>query len=179
MTTLELLKKCWPYSTELNRNKFAPYLDKYMSLYDISSPVAMACFLAQIGHESAQLRYVEEIASGASYEGRTDLGNTEIGDGKRFKGRGLIQITGRTNYKQISDDLGIDFVSSPELLTEPEFAVESACWWWNKRDLTWIAESAPIGDYATFRRITKIINGGYNGFDDRWELYQRAIGILT
>ena len=135
MLTNEQLKAIMPSSTEENRQKYLPFLNKYMGEYGIDTPHRQAQFLAQIGHESVQLRYSREIASGAAYEGRKDLGNTELGDGVRFKGRGLIQITGRSNYKQISDEWGIDFISNPELLEQPEYAVKSACWWYKKNVL--------------------------------------------
>jgi putative chitinase len=178
MITNELLKKAWPSSTEANRQKFLPFLGKYLTEYGIVSDVAVAAFLAQVGHESGQGRYVEELASGEAYEYRKDLGNVKAGDGRRFKGRGLIQITGRTNYTQLSKMFGVDFVAQPELLSQSEWAIRSACWWWANRKLTAIAEGAPIGDEVTFRRITKIINGGYNGWDDRWKLYKNAIDAI-
>ena len=182
MITNDLLKGAWPSSTEANRQKFLPFFNRYLPEYGITSKVAVAAFLAQIGHESGQMRYAEELASGKAYEGRKDLGNTEPGDGVRFKGRGLIQITGRTNYAQLSKAFGVDFIAHPELLSQPEWAVRSACWWWANRKPTTIAESAPLGDETAFRRITKIINGGYNGFADRWKLYGyacRAVNELT
>ena len=129
------LKKILPLSSEVNRNKYIEWLNYFMPKYDIDTDKEIAAFIAQIGHESGQLRYVEEIASGVAYEGRKDLGNTQKGDGKRFKGRGLIQITGRFNYTQLSKDLGEDFVKNPELLSTPKYAVESACWFWNKNKL--------------------------------------------
>ena len=172
--TNDLLKSAWPSSTESNRQKFLPFFNRYLPEYGITSKVAVAAFLAQIGHESGQMRYVEELASGKAYEGRKDLGNTEPGDGVRFKGRGLIQITGRTNYAQLSKAFGVDFIAHPELLSQPEWAVRSACWWWENRKLTDIAESATLGNEIAFRRITKIINGGYNGWDDRWKLYGKS-----
>jgi putative chitinase len=132
--TDEQLKAIMPQSTEENRQKYLPFLNKYMPEYGITDD-RQAAFIAQIGHESAQLKYVEEIASGAAYEGRKDLGNTQPGDGKRFKGRGLIQITGRKNYQQISDAWGVDFVTKPELLATPEYAVKSACWWYKNNVL--------------------------------------------
>ena len=133
--TNEDLKKILPLSSEVNRNKYIEWLNYFMPKYDIDTDKEIAAFIAQIGHESGQLRYVEEIASGAAYEGRKDLGNTQKGDGKRFKGRGLIQITGRFNYTQLSKDLGEDFVKNPELLSTPKYAVQSACWFWNKNKL--------------------------------------------
>lgn len=155
--------------------KFIDFLNLYMNEYGINNTARICMFLAQIGHESGRLRYVEEIASGAAYEGRKDLGNTQPGDGKRFKGRGLIQITGRSNYQQISNDWGIDFISKPELLATPEYAVKSACWWWANRKLNTIADN---NDEASFKKITKIINGGYNGYDDRLTIWKSSKNII-
>ena len=98
--TNDFLKQVMPQSTEANRQKYIEWLNNFMPKYGIDSDKEVAAFIAQIGHESGQLRYVEELASGSAYEGRKDLGNTQIGDGIKFKGRGLIQITGRANYTQ-------------------------------------------------------------------------------
>ena len=133
--TNDFLKQVMPQSTEANRQKYIEWLNYFTSKYSIDSDKEVAAFIAQIGHESGQLRYVEELASGRAYEGRKDLGNTQAGDGIRFKGRGLIQITGRFNYTQLSKDLGEDFIKHPELLSTPKYAVQSACWFWNKNKL--------------------------------------------
>ena len=133
--TNEFLKEVMPQSTEANRQKYLEWLNYFMPIYKIDSAKQVAAFIAQIGHESGQLKYSEEIASGKAYEGRKDLGNTQQGDGVRFKGRGLIQITGRFNYIQLSKDLGEDFIKNPELLSTPKYAVQSACWFWNKNKL--------------------------------------------
>ena len=97
------------------------------------------------------------------------MGNTPQadGDGQRYKGRGLIQLTGRSNYEQISKATGIDFVSSPELLKKPQYAVLSACWFWDSRRLNTLAD---VNDFAG---ITKKINGGYNGLADRQSYYDK------
>src|SRR5450631_4424983 len=84
--------------------------------FDISTPIRQLCFPAQVGHESGSLFFTEELASGQAYEGRKDLGNIQPGDGVKFKGRGLIQITGRNNYKAVSDALRTDFIINPTLL---------------------------------------------------------------
>ena len=175
MITNDLLKKIYPHSTEQNRQKYLPFLNQYMAEYGIDTYPRVCAFLAQIGHESGQLTYSEEIASGKAYEGRKDLGNISKGDGMRFKGRGLIQITGRANYKQISDAFRIDFLANPQLLSTPDMAVKSACWWWTNRNLN---------QYATlkeddFKKITKIINGGYNGYADRKQLWDNARNVLA
>lgn len=133
--TDEQLKAIYPNSYQANRDKYLPFLNQYMEEFEINNEDRVATFLAQIGHESAELRYSEEIGSGAPYEGRRDLGNIQLGDGKRFKGRGLVQITGRSNYEQISKAFGVDFINNPQLLATPEYAVKSACWWWYNRKL--------------------------------------------
>lgn len=109
---------------------FLPYLSRYMGRYGIVDRLRICHFLAQIAHESGELRYTRELASGKEYEGRKDLGNTQKGDGVRYKGRGLIQITGRANYKQISKATGVDFENHPEWLEWPQWATMSACWFW-------------------------------------------------
>ncbi len=166
------LKLIYPFATQQNRRIYLPYLNKYFSHYQINTPLRMAAFLAQVGHESGQLRYHEEIASGAAYEGRVNLGNTHPGDGRRFKGRGLIQVTGRFNYEAISKSLGIDFLNNPTKLSEPEFAVLSAFWFWGKNCLNVFA------DREDFKGLTKKINGGYNGLKDREALYKKALEVL-
>ena len=147
---------------------FVPWLQEYCREYRINNQYRLAAFLAQVAHESGCFRYTEEIASGEAYEGRIDLGNTEAGDGKRFKGRGLIQLTGRYNYTILSEETGIDFVSNPELLTTPQYAVMSACWFWKKRGLNGMADS------GNFHFITKKINGGFNGLADREYFHRRC-----
>lgn len=149
----------------------ATYIDginKYMAAFDINTPLRAAHFLAQIAHESAELRYTEEIASGAAYEGRKDLGNTQKGDGKRFKGRGFIQITGRANYTKYAKFCGYDVVAKPELLARQPGCIRSACWFWQTHDLNAAA------DADAFITITKRINGGTNGLDSRRAYLTRA-----
>ena len=133
--TNEFLKEVMPQSTEKNRLKYIEWLNYCMPIYKIDTEKRVAAFIAQIGHESGYLRYSEEIASGKAYEGRRDLGNIYAGDGIKYKGRGLIQITGRYNYAQLSKDLGEDFIKNPELLSTPKYAVQSACWFWKKNKL--------------------------------------------
>lgn len=150
---------------------FIPYLNKYLPEYGINTKEEVHMFLAQIAHESGQFRYTQEIASGRAYEGRKDLGNIYPGDGVRFKGRGLIQLTGRNNYKMISQETGIDFVSTPDLLSAPQFAVMSACWYWKNRGLDKYSNDI-VG-------CTKKINGGINGLDDRKIFYERAKKVIV
>jgi putative chitinase len=152
-------------------DKYVEALGDCMLIYDITTPPRMAAFLAQLAHESGELRYVEELATGEAYEGRQDLGNTEDGDGVRFKGRGLIQVTGRSNYQNCSLALFDDFrlLDQPELLEEPYWAVMSAGWFWHRNNLNVLA------DRGDFKAITKKINGGYNGLHERERYYKRAL----
>jgi len=144
-----------------------------MKKYDITSNLRMAHFIAQIGHETASFRFAEEIADGSAYEGRSDLGNTQSGDGKRFKGRGLIQLTGRANYTAYSKDSGVDYVANPQLVaSDPFVGVDVACWFWNKRRISNLADKDDV------RAVTKAINGGFNGLDDRIEYLVRAKAVL-
>jgi putative chitinase len=144
-----------------------------MIKYDILSPLQMAHFIAQVGHESGSLLYNEEIASGAAYEGRVDLGNTQPGDGVRFKGRGLIQLTGRFNYIAFSRYTGVDYVSNPDpVADDPMVSAEAAGWFWVDRRLPALAERDDV------RGVTKRINGGFNGLDDRMQNLFRAKSVL-
>lgn len=169
--TLEQLKQILPHAGH-RADLFYPFLVSAMDEFEINTPARQAAFLAQIAHESGSFRYVKEIASGGAYEGRTDLGNVEIGDGIRFKGRGLIQITGRRNYSDCAAALGVECVERPELLESPELACRSAGWFWHTRGLNALA------DQGDFVRITKRINGGTNGLMDRQEHYDRAKRVL-
>lgn len=133
----------------------------------------LAAFVAQVAHESGEFTYVREIASGDAYEGRADLGNSQPGDGKRFRGRGLLQITGRANYIACGMALDLDLVEAPELLELPENACRSAAWFWYEHGLNALADA---GD---FERITRRINGGQNGAAQRRMYHQRALNVLT
>ena len=137
-----------------------------------------AMFLAQVAHESGEGRYLEEIASGQAYEGRKDLGNTEPGDGRKYKGRGMVQVTGRANYSLISKDLGVDFVANPEKLAEPGWACMSACWFWTTHNLSNVIAQLGLTKDA-FEVITKKINGGLNGWDSRQMYWERAKKALA
>lgn len=152
---------------------YAPLLDAAMREFDINTPARQASFLSQVGHESGQLRYVRELASGAAYEGRKDLGNTQPGDGERYRGRGLIQITGRANYTAAMMVLDVDIVEHPELLETPVLACRSAAWFWKSHGLN---ELADAGDQV---KVTRRINGGTNGLADRLALFEVAKKVLA
>lgn len=152
---------------------FIDHLNNTMFEFGINNLPRRAAFLAQIGHESGQLRYVCELASGAAYEGRADLGNVHPGDGPRFKGRGLIQVTGRFNYASCGKSLGLDLLTYPELLEQPEHACRSAGWFWALKKLNLLADA---GDFVM---LTRRINGGLNGLGERWALFDNACKVLT
>ena len=151
---------------------FIEPLNAAMHEFHINSPIRQAAFIAQIAHESGELRYVEEIASGIAYEHRKDLGNTQPGDGMKYKGRGLIQITGRNNYLECGKALGVDLVTQPELLETNDLACRSAAWFWASHGLN------DLADKGDFERITKRINGGYNGLKERQAYYAKALLFL-
>ena len=156
---------------------FVPVLNTAMSRYQIVGAKRVAAFIAQIGHESGQLKYVKEIwgptAAQVRYEGRKDLGNTVTGDGSRYRGRGLIQITGRANYVACGEGLSLDLIKQPELLEKPQHACMSAAWFWATKGLSTLA------DAGQFDKITQRINGGQNGAADRQTLYARALKVLA
>ena len=156
---------------------FVPVLNTAMNRYQIIGPKRLAAFIAQIGHESGQLKYVKEIwgptAAQARYEGRKDLGNTVAGDGSKYRGRGLIQITGRANYMACGEGLDLDLIKQPELLEKPQHACMSAAWFWATKGLSTLA------DAGQFDKITQRINGGQNGAADRHALYARALKVLA
>ena len=167
------LKAIMPNLSDEKARHYLPYLNSAMAEAHINTPARKAAFLAQLAHESGELRYMEEIASGAAYEGRRDLGNTQPGDGRRFKGRGPIQLTGRANYAAASKDLGIDLVSHPERAADPDVAFRIAGWYWSRRELNGLADS------GNFSEITHRINGGYNGASDRQRYWERAKHVLN
>ena len=172
MISYDQLVRIMPYAKQ-RADRFIDPLNAAMKEFDIDrNGLREAAFLAQIAHESGELRYVEELASGSAYEGRDDLGNVYAGDGIRYKGRGLIQLTGRANYEECSKYLGVDLVEEPERLEEPELACRSAAWFWQSRGLNELA------DKHDFLRITKRINGGTTGWHDRWKYYQRALQVI-
>lgn len=156
----ETLRKAMPYASESNVLKYNGVLTQAMAKHGINNAMRQAHFLSQIAWESGSLKYVEEIASGKAYDtGKlaVALGNTPEadGDGQRFKGRGLIQITGRANYRAYGASIGKDLTvdGNWELLKDPVYAADSAAWFWEKHGLNELA------DRDEFTKITKIING--------------------
>ncbi|WP_255990821.1 M15 family metallopeptidase [Chitinolyticbacter albus] len=154
---------------------FAGPIADTMTAYDINTPLRQAHFLSQIGHESGELRFREELASGAAYEGRRDLGNTQPGDGVRYKGRGLIQLTGRANYGDYArtNRFGTDVLANPALVASDDaLTVDVAGWYWDKRRINMLADRDDV------EAVTRAINGGLNGLSDRKRLLTRARTLL-
>ena len=183
--------------------KWLEPLNAAFAKYDISTPVRQAFFVGQCAHESNNFTRLEEglnysasrlmavwpsrfptLEAAAPYAnnpeklankvygGRADLGNKEDGDGFKFHGRGCIQLTGRDLYERCGEAIGADLINQPQLLVEPHYAAMSAAWFWNKKGLNTLADSK---DYDT---MTKRINGGLIGLDDRKAKIAKAISVL-
>jgi len=171
--TKEKLEVVMPRALQEKVDLLYEPLVKAMNKYQITTALRAAHFIAQVGHETASFLYMEEIASGAAYEGRSDLGNNQAGDGKRFKGRGLIQLTGRANYTAYSNDCGVDYVTNPTAVaSDPFVCVDVAAWYWNKRKINELADKDDV------KAVTKAVNGGFNGLDDRIDYLNRAKAVL-
>ncbi len=172
--------------------------------YDISTPERQAAFIGQCAHESGNFKYLEENLNYSAerlcavwpsrfpnleaaapyhrnpeaiankvYSGRMGNGPEDSGEGFAFRGRGVVQLTGRDNYQRCGDGLGVDLVGNPDLLKEPKYAMLSAGWFWNKTNLNALADS---GDLET---MTRRINGGLNGLNDRLKHIAHAQEVLT
>lgn len=164
-------------------------LNTAMDKFQINTPLRIAAFLANVAVESMELKYVKELASGSEYEGNHHLGNTQPGDGVRFKGRGLMQITGRKNYGLVATALGLPLLDHPEMLELPVYAAQSAGWFWtvgaglnlSKQALTRCTAGCNLNDIADkpdFQGTVMAINGGLNGWAQRKAYYEKAKAIL-
>ena len=188
--TVEQLQRIMPHAGA-RAAVFCNPINDAMLEFGIDEPLRQAAFLAQIAHESGELRYVREIASGMAYNERKDLGNTTAealrvahlrGDfpGPYFRGRGLIQITGYYNYRECGKGLGLDLINSPMLLELPVHAARSAAWFWREHDLNWFADGEDfdgLSDVINRGRKTARI-GDANGYADRLNFYTRAKEVL-
>jgi len=181
MLTQDQLHEIMPKLPPERSLALLPHLNQAMAEYGIDSTLRVAAFVAQLAHESGEFRWMEEIwgptAAQRRYEPESDLatrlGNTERGDGLRFKGRGPIQLTGRANYDRFGRVLGIDLGGAPERAAEPEVAFRIAALYWANRGLNELA------DAQDFREITRRINGGFNGLAERERYFERAKAVLT
>lgn len=186
LITIDQLRAIMPNAGERARIYYTP-LTESMDEFDIDNRLRAAAFLAQIAHESGELRYSRELwgptEAQKRYSNRDDLGNTykaavmaaeQNGDntGHYYRGRGLIQITGYYNYVDATEALGVDFVVNPRLAELPEFSARIAAWFWKTHGCNTLA------DEQKFKTITRRINGGLNGYDDRLKYYNRALTVL-
>ncbi|MDT5158504.1 MAG: hypothetical protein QOH51_2861 [Acidobacteriota bacterium] len=176
--TDDMLRSIMPNCPKARRAQCLPHLVSALAEFNINNYLRVAAFLGTIAIESMELKYFEEIASGAAYEGRRDLGNTQPGDGRKYKGRGVIQITGRTNSEACLKFLGLP-AGQPELLADLDNAFRSAGWFWDPfRHLN------PLADERQFLQIQVRVNGRNrktglpNGWNDRRTYYERALRVL-
>lgn len=172
MITSEHLRLIMPACPAEKRETYARHLSTAMEEADITTVTRAAAFLGQIALESGELHYWEEIADGSRYEGRKDLGNVHKGDGRRYKGRGPLQLTGRANYRDAGRALGIDLEIEPGLVATPPVGFRVAAWFWTSRGLNAKADALEL------RGITRAINGGFTHQDRRLEYTHRALAVL-
>ena len=181
MLNANQLRQIMPNLAPAKAASFLPHLNRAMAEYGIDTMRRTAAFIAQLAHESGEFRWMEEIwgptAAQRRYEPESDLsrrlGNTQPGDGFRFKGRGPIQLTGRANYQRFGSLLGVDLAAAPAQAAAPETAFRVAALYWKNRGLNELA------DAEDFREITRRINGGFNGLADREKYFERAKTVLA
>ncbi|MEO8296695.1 MAG: glycoside hydrolase family 19 protein [Burkholderiales bacterium] len=181
MITDAQLQRVMPQLPAAKRALYLPHLNQALQAYAVNTLLRTAAFVAQLAHESAEFRFMEELwgptPAQLRYEPPADLaerlGNSQPGDGKRFKGRGPIQITGRYNYRKYGELLGVDLEAQPEATAKPELAFSIAGLFWVSNGLNELA------DAEQFITITKRINGGTNGLAERRAYYEHAKAVLT
>jgi predicted chitinase len=160
---------------ELTHEKVTEYLSEFnfaLNEGKINTCLRKAAFLAQIAHESSQLKYWEEIAPGSAYEGRKDLGNDQVGDGVKYKGRGPLQLTGRANYAACGEAINLDLVNNPQWVSNVDVGFRAAQWLWNSKNLN------EVSDTGDFKAVTQAINGGLHASLDRQRYYALAKNVL-
>ncbi len=176
ITAAQLLEIIGPTDLKSRIESLVPGINQTLDKFQINTELRMAHFLAQVIHETGGFRWLREIwgptAIQQGYEGRQDLGNIHPGDGKRFMGRGAIQLTGRANYQQFSAYMGVDFIKQPELLESPPYAVLVAGWYWDSRKIN------PCADRDDLNSVTRLINGGTIGLADRQKYLLCAKKVL-
>ena len=178
--TEALLKKVMPAISAANSAAYVPFLKQAMVEFEINTTARAAAFLAQLAHESGQFRFMSEIWGPTPNQKRyeppgqlaNDLGNTMPGDGKRYKGRGPIQITGRANYKRYGEMLGVNLIDNPDRAADKDVAFRTAGAFWKMNSLN------QLSDKQGYMTITTRVNGGFNGLDDRVKHYERALNVF-
>ena len=173
LVTKEQLSHVWGCSTNLILSEEIVELNKCLNTFKIITPVRIRHFLSQISHESGGGRYKEELASGEDYEGREDLGNTEPGDGRKYKGAGYIQLTGRANYQAFADYMKDPNIMKGVSYVAKNYPFTSGGFWWSNNQMNQLCDKNP-----SVEQVTKIVNGGYNGIDDRKMYYKRCCAVI-
>jgi putative chitinase len=171
-----LLAVC-PHGWASIRKGFAASMDACIAYADMSTPRRLGMFIGQCAEESAGFRAVEEYASGRAYEGRKDLGNVHPGDGVMYKGRGMIELTGYTNYADAGRAFGQGFVEDPQLVSRFPWAALVSAWFWKEHDLNRFADIAD--DSEAIREVTHRVNGGYNGLSRRAAYVRKAWAAMA
>lgn len=203
--TFDILHKIAPGCKKVNHKRLhdlAHWMNEWFPDYDIDTVQEMRHIIAQFAHETDSFNALEEYASGKAYEGRKDLGNTMPGDGVKFKGRGLPMITGRNNYKELGKEIGEPnkFINNPQLLCQPSWAVYAGCVFWRNRGLDTFANmpdaaripyktkktnvetkvvETVILQLTPIEYISRRINGGVNGLEDRKKFYERTKSLIS
>jgi len=176
--TIDQLRKIMTTLPAAKATLYITPLNQAMMEFHITTRLRKAAFLGQVAHESGELKWFHEFASGMEYDisrnpkKAKELGNVNPGDGPRYKGRGPIQLTGRNNYIKCGKALGIDLVDHPDIGVEPNVAFRTAGWFWETNGLN------PLADEGNYKLITRRINGGYNGLADRIKYYDRALAVF-
>ncbi len=190
--TVDILKAIAPGSKKTNYKHLpglALWMNHWFPIFDIDLKSEICHFLAQVAHESDSFNAMEEYASGVAYEGRRDLGNIKKGDGVKFKGHGILQITGRTNHQLMGVKAGapLKFIDNPKLLATAEWGVWSAATFWVEKgllDISNLPDDTKIWvkklnkNLSPFEYITWRVNGGFNHLSERLKFYERAVGVL-
>jgi putative chitinase len=188
--TPDILKSIAPRAAIKLLNPIADNMTHWFPIFNIDTKEEARHFLAQAAHETDSFNSLTEYASGKAYEGRRDLGNINPGDGVKYKGRGIFQTTGLTNYHHLDtlDAHPVSFELNPELLSQPYYAVWSACVFWNDRHLSDIANMPDYSriysklmkkELTPIEYITLRINGRQNGIVERRSFYERAKKIIV
>lgn len=187
MLTESQLKSIFPACKADKLKVYTAAFNEVLPQFDMDTPKRIACFLGQVGHESCQLKFDKELASpwnkenpkdpkepvGTKYEGRKNLGNTQPGDGPKFIGRGILQLTGRANYTDYSKKLGVDLVGNPDLACDPVIATKIACQYFKDRGLIELSDKLDVDT------ITLKVNGKAKlGLDERKHFTQKALEVL-
>lgn len=177
LLTRDVLKGGMPHA---DVDRFLPILQETTKEFHIDTPLRLAAFLAQGAHESNQLRSLHELWGPTEYQKRyeppgkksVELGNDEPGDGFKYRGRGMFQLTGKGNYRLAGEALAVDLVGDPDWAATPEGAVRVSGWFWNMKHLS------PLADSQNFKEITRRINGGYLGLNERTKYYNTFLSLL-